>query len=127
MGYSTFVQVPDSSTLPAGNSDCGYVLTYTAKYRTFFDTLVDLPGFVVWDQASRQFEIFSDDEADLTTPYRTYSIELTASTSTLDQNPPAIHTQTFIVNVENGCLLDEVSVASTPWDSSYIYHLGGQT
>lgn len=63
----------------------------------------------------------------MTTPYRTYEIELTASTSTLDQNPPATHTQTFTINVENRCLLDEVSVMSTPWDSIYTYYLGGET
>ena len=49
--YNTFTQVPDATTLPGGSTDCGYLLTYTAKYRTFFDTLVELPSFIVWDEA----------------------------------------------------------------------------
>jgi hypothetical protein len=92
IAYSPFVEVPNAASLPLGDTVCGYALTYTAKWRTYYDTLIDLPYFIVWNKLFTRFEIFSEDEADLTTNYLTYDIELTVTTSTADQNPAATHT-----------------------------------
>ena len=74
-----------------------------------------------------RFEVFSEDLADLTATYHTYTIELTATTLTTYQNPIVMHTQKITVIVKNGCLLDEVSVVSSTWVNPITFYLGGET
>jgi len=49
--YTPFVEVPDATTLRAGASSCGYTKIYSAKWLTYYDTVIDLPYFVVYNQA----------------------------------------------------------------------------
>ena len=40
---------------------CGYTLKYIAKWFDFYETLIDLPPFVTWNESERRFEIYSED------------------------------------------------------------------
>ena len=41
--------IAEASTLRSPATDCGYPVDFTAKWRTFAGTLINLPSFIVWD------------------------------------------------------------------------------
>lgn len=61
-----FTQVPDDTTYSRSVYDrCGYDITYTASWLNFYDTVIDLPPFILWSEADRRFEIYSADPDDI--------------------------------------------------------------
>ena len=65
--YLPFTQVHVAGTEKPPASDCGYTLDYTAQWRTYYNTLIALPTFIVWDHANLRFEIQTDNVSDLST------------------------------------------------------------
>ena len=90
--YVLFTENPLLSSLPMYSTQCGYAITYEAKWRTYYNTLIDLPYFITWSEADRTFTIYSTDENDLTTNYQTYTIELIGTVAESDQSPVISHT-----------------------------------
>ena len=76
-----------AGTERAPASDCGYTLDYTAQWRTYYNTVIALPAFIVWDHVNLRFEVQTDDPSHLTSVYNTYDIELVASTRLADTDP----------------------------------------
>ena len=70
--YSPWVQSPA----------CGYTINYSVQWKTYYDTYIDLPPFITWDDANKWFIVQSDDEIDLTTLRQTYTIVLTGTIAT---------------------------------------------
>ena len=63
-----------SSPYRSSAQQCGYTLTYTPTWKTFYDTQIDLPPFVTWNESERRFEIYSEDPNDIDTTRQTYLI-----------------------------------------------------
>ena len=56
----------------AASPTCGYAITYSVKWRTYYDTVISLPPFITWkdtnaDGTDPQFWMQSTDTLDLTT------------------------------------------------------------
>ena len=118
-----FTETVDSNGPSAYSSGCDYVPTYTVAWRNFYDTTLDLTyldgtgDLIRWvntltptDTTSLfRYEIYSSDVNDIDTTRQLYYLELTATISTSDMNPAFSKTQQIQVQIENGCLLDEIT------------------
>ena len=99
--YTAWVPVHDATTLNSPATDCGYVVQYTSKWRTFYDTELPLPDFIhwqwpTWDPSSTQRHslwVQSDKLIDVTTERQTYVVEITGTILTTDMNPTITQTQ----------------------------------
>ena len=67
--YSLFTQTHQGGTERSSGQVCGYTINYSAKFLTYFGTVIDLPSFIVWNHADLRFEIQSNDPTDITTLY----------------------------------------------------------
>jgi len=76
-----FVQDADDAYL--NGAECGYTLTYTARWFTYWGTRIELPPWIVWDQNNWRFEVYTDDP----TKIDDYTIELHAEVLLTDMNP----------------------------------------
>lgn len=90
-----YVEVPEFSQVPTDVSfskseaeRCGYAVTYSASWLIYLDSAVDLPPFILWNDNDRRFEIFSDSPSEVDFSRQYYTIQLTASISESDMNPP---------------------------------------
>ena len=62
---------------------------------------------------------------DINTTRQFYKIQLKATIATTDQSPQFSQTLQFDLQLNNGCLLDQISVTNSPFD--YIYYLAEDT
>ena len=121
-----FTQVPDDTTFSRSASErCGYTLTYTASWLNFYDTVIDLPPFITWNESDRRFEVYSADPDDIDTTRQFYVIQLTASVSLTDMDPIFEDTLQFNLYLANGCLADEITIQTDIDD--YIYYINEDT
>jgi len=91
--------VQDADCCIRGGIECGYTLTYTAKWNTFFGTTRDLPPYIIWDQINWRFEVYSDDPRTV----GEYDIELEGAVDVGDMNPPYKKSLKFKITIQNGC------------------------
>ena len=56
-----------------------------------------------------RFELFSNDPLDITHSRQLYILELTATISTTDMNPAFSWTKVIDVEIDNGCLADQMT------------------
>ena len=150
-----FTETVDTNGPPSMLGGCNYVPTYTVKWRNFYDTTLDLTfldgtgDLIRWvntltptDTTSLfRYEIYSNDPNDIDTTRRIYLMELTATISTSDMNPPYSETQQIRVEINNGCLLDEITNNGNfddsnkqimdynydPTASKYVYYINEAT
>ena len=107
-----------------GTGRCDYDRTYTARWRNFYDTTLDLDylndsgTFLKFnDQRDGtpnssgifRWEIYSNNPLDIDGIRQLYYLELTASISIDDMNPVYSDTQTITLIVQNGCLNDYIT------------------
>ena len=85
---------------------CEYTLSYTPTWKTFYDTEIDLPSFITWNESERRFEIYSEDPDDIDTTRQTYTIQMTVAVDIADMDPIIEKTMEFELVVENNCLDD---------------------
>ena len=118
-----FTETIDSNGPSAYSGGCNYVPTYTVQWRNFYDTTLDLTflagtgDLIRWvntltptDTTSYfRYEIYSDDPNDIDTTRQLYYLELTATIDTADMNPAFTKTQQIQIEINNGCLLDEIT------------------
>ena len=71
-----------------------------------------------------RFEIFSNDPLDITHSRQLYKLELTATISTTDMDPPFTATQVIDLEINNGCLAD-VMTNTGDWVDSEDPWTGG--
>lgn len=121
-----FTEVPDASTLRSPATDCGYTITYEYKWKTYWDTVIDLPAFIIWNASDKRFEWQTDDPSWITTVMNTYEIQVIGTIDGTQQNPALVGTTSFILTVNNGCLDDEMTVQTTD-AADYIYYIGENT
>jgi hypothetical protein len=123
-----FDQVVDESSSGAfkhgnenGHGWCYYTVYYTATWKNFYNTVLPLPNFVAWKQDDDneifRFEVQSNNTMDLsgivlpTDNYtaatrQTYTLQLTATVSVNDMDPPIVRTTEVWLDVNNYCLQD---------------------
>ena len=65
-----------------------------------------------------RYEIYSNDPLDIDNSRQIYYLELTATISTADMDPPYAKTQQIQLIVQNGCLLDQIT-NSGDYDGTY--------
>ena len=65
------------------------------------------------------------DAADISNSRQIYKLELTASVSSLDMNPPFTKTQPVNLIVDNGCALDSMTIVTGITD--YTYYINENT
>jgi hypothetical protein len=73
-----------------------------------------------------RYEIYSNDPLDADTTRQLYYLELTATISTSDMDPPYSETQTVQLKVVNGCLIDQIT-NSGDYDGTYTFGNAGTT
>lgn len=61
-----FTEVDQAGFIKPAMTSCGYAITYTAKWRDYYDTVIALPPFVTWNPTDFRYEVFSQDVNDLT-------------------------------------------------------------
>lgn len=120
-----FTEVNDANYLKAGQTSCGYPVTYSAQWKNFYGTVIDLPSFIIWNPTNFRFEVQSSNGIDLTNARQTYEIHLTASVPSTDMSPPFSKTQVVKLNAKNDCLADEMTVLSGITD--YTYYINENT
>ena len=81
-----FTEVNNGLFKVAGPS-CGYTVTYTARWRNFYDTVIPLPTWIVWNGIDFRYEIYTDDPKDIDNTRQIYKLELTASIAITDMSP----------------------------------------
>jgi hypothetical protein len=121
-----FTENPDASTVKSGDTDCGYVITYEYKWKTYWDTVIDLPAFLTWNNVDKRFEWQTDDPSWITTVMNTYEIQVIGTIDSTQQNPALVGTTSFILTVNNGCLDDEMTVTVNN-AADYIYYINEDT
>ena len=57
VSYSAFTQTHVTGTERSASAVCGYTIDYTAMWRTYYNTVISLPSFIVWNHANLRFEI----------------------------------------------------------------------
>lgn len=110
--------------MPSGPG-CGYEITYEATWRDYYNTVIPLPSFIIFNYEDFRFEIYSDDTIDLDTLRQNYELRLTASVALTDMNPAYSSTQTVSLIVLNNCLHDEMTVVTGI--SDYTYYINENT
>ena len=83
--------------IPAGQSNCGYTLNFSVKWRNFYDTELSVPTFIEWKSSLPAFWVQSDDTTGVQYDRQEYVIELTGSTDISDMNP--IYTEVWTLTV----------------------------
>ena len=106
---------------------CGYTVTYTVMWRDFYGSIIPLSQapFIVWNPVNFRYEVYSNDPLDINNTRQFYKLELTGSISTTDMNPPFSKTSTVNLVVENGCLLDTMTIVTPITD--YTYYINENT
>ena len=114
--YTAWVDVAAVGTTN-GASNCGYTVSYSVKWKNFYETELTLPTMVNWKWDSgagfHAFWIYSDDTSMVEYDRQEFVIELTGSTTTADMNPVYSEVWTLTVNVVNDCLTDTLSLDTT--------------
>jgi hypothetical protein len=132
-----------------GYNTCDYTITYTATWRNFYGTVLPLPTFVTWNNDGSgdddpaggvfRFEIQSNNTMDLSgvvlnssaptnitvDTRQTYVLQLTASVSSDDMDPPFRKTSEIWLDVNNYCLQDVVTPVNSIDD--YVYYINENT
>jgi hypothetical protein len=120
-----FTELSISNPHPSSQSTCNYPVTYTVKWRDFFDTTIPLPPWIVWNPVEFRYEIYTDDPLNIDHTRQFYKLELTGTISKLDMNPQLIRTHVVNLVVENNCLHDEITIVTSIDD--YTYYIGENT
>jgi len=107
---------------PPALAECGYVLTYEARWFTFYGTYITLPSFIIWDKFNWLFTVQTDDP----TMVGEYEVELKAMVQITDMDPIYEEYIRFKIIVSNGCLLDEVTVTSAIGDQTHYINYDPQ-
>ncbi len=62
--YTPIVYIPlvrftevNNGLFKVAGSTCGYTVSYTAKWRDFYDTVIPLPTWIVWNPTNFRYEI----------------------------------------------------------------------
>lgn len=110
---------------PKVGSTCGYTVTYSVKWRNFFDTTIPLPPWIVWKPTEFRYEVYTNDPKDINHTRQIYKLELTASIASTDMNPVLTKTQTVNLIVDNQCTNDEMTITQSITD--YTYYIDENT
>ncbi len=109
--YINMVRFTESGSInPKVGSTCGYTVTYSVKWRNFFDTTIPLPPWIVWKPTEFRYEVYTNDPKDINHTRQIYKLELTASIASTDMNPVLTKTQTVNLIVDNQCTNDEMTI-----------------
>ena len=57
ISYTAFTQAHVPGTERVSSSVCGYTIDYSVAHRNYYDVVVPLPPFLVWDHSNLRFEI----------------------------------------------------------------------
>jgi hypothetical protein len=60
-----FTETSRSNPRPSSPTTCGYAVTYTVKWRDFYDTVIPLPPWIVWNPTAFRYEVQTDDPNDI--------------------------------------------------------------
>lgn len=120
---ATFTET--AATNPKTGMTCDYAITYSAKWRDFYDTVIPLPHWIRWNEAAFRYEVYTNDPLDITHTRQTYKLELTGTIASTDMNPVLTKTHTVVLKVDNACQTDEMTIVTTITD--YTYYMGENT
>jgi hypothetical protein len=121
---SHFAEIDQAGFIRTGSS-CGYSISYTVTWQNYWGTAISLPSFISWNPTLFRFEIQSSDAIDFSSARQFYTLQLTASISSSDMNPPFSKTQTFNLTADSACLGDQVTVLTGIAD--YTYYINENT
>jgi hypothetical protein len=127
--FGPFVSVPDAATLRTPAVACGYTITYTRLWHNYWDTIIELPDFIIWNGDDERFEIYTDDPGWISDLMNEYVICVEGTIDETQQYPALVDSVCFNLEVNNGCLLDEMSVTTTNAEiaDGYIYYINENT
>jgi hypothetical protein len=60
-----FTETSVSNPRVSSPTTCGYTVTYTAKWRDFYDTVISLPEWITWNPTDFRYEVYTDDPLDI--------------------------------------------------------------
>ena len=64
--HINLVQFTESGSVnPKTGSTCGYTVTYATKWRNFYDTIIPLPPWIVWNPTQFRYEVYTNDPKDI--------------------------------------------------------------
>ena len=122
--YTTWTDNAQSSYIKSGDTNCDdYVIQYSVKWRTYYDTILTIPVFITWKDSLPAFWVYSEDLIDVTTERQTYVVELTGEILQTDMDPIYSEVQKIAITVVNTCPTDTLSKISDTF-SDYIYYIG---
>lgn len=114
-----------AATFPKTGTKCNYTITYTQKWRDFYDTVIPLPPWIKWNQAAFRYEVYTNDPLDINHTRQIYKLELTGSIASTDMNPVLTKTHTVNLIVDNACQTDEMTIVDSITD--YTYYINENT
>lgn len=59
--YTPWTDNAQPGYIPAAQTNCGYTLNFSVKWRNFYDTELAVPTFIQWQSALPAFWVQSDD------------------------------------------------------------------